>query len=293
LNTLEERLRDTPEDALVYARNRVNIDPLAEKGHIDVIRLLVALGRQREALRQYDYCREVLEAELGAKPSAELERALAAFKPPSSALVAPRPPAASAQSPLRVAEPALVGRDEECLALDEIAANAAASSVEPKLLLLSGEPGIGKSRLLRYCHQSVANLGGTVLVARAFEAEMRGPFGIWADIFKSVRTSTISAATRAQLAPLILDAGAPAPKESDRFQLFAAVVALLAELAKRAPIAVLIDDLQWVDEPSVSLLHYVIRASDAPCDLYWARRCGHRAEHEEHHCFRMHSDISR
>jgi DNA-binding SARP family transcriptional activator len=288
LKTLVERLHDTPEDALVYARSRVSIDPLDEKGHIDVIRLLVALGRQREALRQYDYCREVLEAELGARPGAELERALAAFKPPSLARIVAKQRAASAPSPLRVAEPELVGRDGECSALDEIATNAAASGVRPKLVLLTGEPGIGKSRLLRYCHKSIVNLGGEVLAARAFEAEMRRPFGIWADILKGVRTSTIAAATRAQLRPLIFDAaGAPASKEGDRVQLFAAVVSLLAELASRAPLAVLIDDLQWVDEPSVSLLHYVIRAFDAPCRLMLAAtvRRGELSDNEPTHRF--------
>src|SRR5215813_3756291 len=82
LAMLVERLRDMPEEALVYARSRVGIDPLDETGHIVVIRLLAALGRQREALRQYDYCRQVLEAELGTKPGPELEGALAAIKQP-------------------------------------------------------------------------------------------------------------------------------------------------------------------------------------------------------------------
>jgi DNA-binding SARP family transcriptional activator len=271
LTTLVDRLRDTPEDALVYARSRVGIDPLDENGHIVVIRLLAALGRRREALRQYDYCRQVLKAELGAKPGAELERALAAFKTPDLARVVAKPRAALAHSPLRVAEPELVGRDKECAILDDIAATAAGSSAQPKLVLVTGEPGIGKTRLLRYGHRSIAKVGGEVLAARAFEAEMRRPFGIWLDILKCVRNSAISTATRAELQPLILDAANdPAPKEGDRIQLFAAVVSLLGELASRTPIAVLIDDLQWVDEPSVALLHYVIRAFDAPCRVVLA-----------------------
>ena len=52
LTALVERLRSTPEQALVYARSRIAIDPLVESGHVAVIQLLVELGRRREALRQ-------------------------------------------------------------------------------------------------------------------------------------------------------------------------------------------------------------------------------------------------
>src|SRR5262249_17185313 len=130
---------------------------------------------------------------------------------------------------------------------------------------------------------SIATAGGEVLAARAFEAEMRRPFGIWLDILKGIRNGTISAVTRAALQPLIFDrASAPAPKEGDRVQLFSAIVSLLAERASRAPIAVLIDDLKWVDETSVSLLHYVIRALDTPCRVVLAAtvRSGELSDNE-------------
>ncbi|MEE8551264.1 MAG: AAA family ATPase, partial [Gemmatimonadota bacterium] len=74
LGALAARL-DDPEAALSYARERIVIDPLAEKGHIAVIKLLGALGRRRDALRQYEACREILAREVGVSPSADLERA--------------------------------------------------------------------------------------------------------------------------------------------------------------------------------------------------------------------------
>ena len=283
LTALVERLRDTPEEALIYARSRVGIDPLDESGHIAVIRLLAVLGRQREALRQYEYCRQVLEAELGVKPGAELERALAAFKPADLAHATARPRTSPTHSPPQIAEPELVGRDRERAMLDDIAAAAAESSARPGLVLLTGDPGIGKSRLLRYFDRSIAGAGGQVLAARAFEAEMRRPYGIWADLLKGIGNRAISTATWAELQPLIIDAtGAPSPKEGDRVQLFAAVVSLLRELSSRAPIAVLIDDLQWADESSISLLHYIIRAFDMPCRVVLAAtaRAGELSDNE-------------
>ena len=112
--------------------------------------------------------------------------------------------------------------------------------------------------------------GGAVLTARAFEAEVRRPYGIWVDILRGIGNSAIPAATRAKLQPLIFDADAPAPQDGDRVQLFASVVSLLAGLSSRTPIAVLFDDLQWVDELSVSLIHYVLRAFDTPCRVVLA-----------------------
>jgi DNA-binding SARP family transcriptional activator/predicted ATPase len=271
LLALVERLSGTPEQALIYARRRIGIDPLDEKGHIVVIRLLVALGRQRDALRQYDYCRQVLEAELGVKPSADIEHALATFRPLGPTRAVEPPPAISALLTLPPGESTLVGRGRECSKLYDIAARAAVSSARPKLVLLTGDPGIGKTRLLRYLDQSITRAGGEILEGRAYEAEMRRPYGIWADMLRGLASRTIQAATRARLQPLIFDSvDTPAPKEGDRIQLFEAVVSLLTQLSSRAPIAVLIDDLQWVDESSVSLLHYVIRAFDTPHRVMFA-----------------------
>jgi DNA-binding SARP family transcriptional activator/predicted ATPase len=271
LTTLVERLSDTPEQALVYARRRIGIDPLDENGHIAVIRLLVTLGRQRDALRHYDYCRRVLQAELGVAPSAAIEHALATVKPPGPTRPVGPPLPTSVHVPLHAGETALVGRDSECSKLDEIAAGAAASNARPILVLLTGDPGIGKTRLLRYLDRSITRAGGEILQGRAYEAEMRRPYGIWADMLKGLGNRAIPAAVRAKLQPLLFDSGdTTTPHEGDRIQLFEAVVSLLTQLSSRVPIAVLLDDLQWVDESSVSLLHYVIRAFDKPCRIVFA-----------------------
>lgn len=286
LTVLVERLRDTPEEALIYARSRIGIDPLDEGAHIGVIRLLTALGRQREALRQYEYCRQVLEAELGVKPSAELELALESVRPSNMARGDTRHQAPSAQPPARVVEAELVGREKECAILDRIATAITASTTRPGFVLLTGDPGIGKSRLLRYLDGVIARSGGTILTARAFEVEIHRPYGIWADLLKGLPEVTISDSTWAELQPLILDAGyEPTRKMGDRVQLFAAVVSLLIELSSLAPVAVLIDDLQWVDESSVSLLHYVIRAFDVSSRVVLAAtaRAGELADNDPAH----------
>ena len=75
LAALVERVRACPNEALRWARERVALDPLVEEAHAQVISLLGAQGRVTEALAQYERCRRLLAAQLGAPPSACLERA--------------------------------------------------------------------------------------------------------------------------------------------------------------------------------------------------------------------------
>ena len=81
LTTLTDRFQQEPDAALAYARARLLVDPFSEAAHISVIQLLGAAGRTREALQQYESCRRMLDGQLGARPSAALERARAMLGP--------------------------------------------------------------------------------------------------------------------------------------------------------------------------------------------------------------------
>jgi DNA-binding SARP family transcriptional activator len=274
LTALVDRLRDTPEAALVHARARVAIDPLDEGGHAAVIRLLAALGRQREALRQYEYGCQVLTAELGARPGPELESAVAAARQPRRLDDAARlrPAVARLRRAVeRVTDAQLVGRSDEFATLDGLALAATESRADTRLVVLTGDPGIGKSRLLQCLGDSMAARGGQALSTRAFEAEMRRPYGIWTDLLKLFPKHAISGATWAGLQPLTFEATlSSSVNEGDRARLFAAVMSMLTELSSRTPIAILIDDIQWIDESSASLLHYLVRSLAAPCRIVLA-----------------------
>src|SRR5205085_7348147 len=79
LATLTEPVRSDPTAALTYARARLQVDPFSEDAHLSVIELLSAAGETRAALQQYESCRRMLTGQLGARPSAALERARAAL----------------------------------------------------------------------------------------------------------------------------------------------------------------------------------------------------------------------
>lgn len=272
LATLVERLAGEPERALVHARERVRVDPLSEIAHADVVRLLHTLGRKLEAQQQYDTCRRILANELGAKPSGALLVARTA-----DVSTSPPPPPAPRSSPApSTARPSLlptVGRDDVLGALDAVV-SAAAGERSAKVLLVSGDPGIGKTRLLDELAQRVLRAGGRTLRGRAFEAEMVRPYGAWIDALRSVPPADFTDGLAEDLGPLLSDRPT-ADVTGEKHRLFDAVARLLRQLGTTAPVAVILDDIQWFDEASAALLHFVARAV-SPSRVVLA--CGARDE---------------
>jgi DNA-binding SARP family transcriptional activator len=257
LDALVAALDAEPEQALAHARERVAVDPLAERGHVAVVRLLGRLRRPREGLEQYDACRRVLASAFGARPSAALERArLGLTAAPAEPERAPDPPA-----PACGAAPAFVGRAAERAAVDALVA-AAIAERRRRVLVVSGEPGIGKSRLLDELEARVRGAAGVVLRGRAFEGEALRAYGAWLDALRGAPLGELSALQRSELAPLLPELGAPAPT-TDQARLFDAVIRALVALCRRGPVAVVLDDVQWLDEASAALLHAAARALDA------------------------------
>jgi DNA-binding SARP family transcriptional activator/tetratricopeptide (TPR) repeat protein len=271
------------EEALGCARAWVTIDPLSEGGHIAVMRLLAKLGRPREAIKQYESCRRILEAQLGRSPSKELEAARSTLgrapptlpdgtspAPPGRGQylerTSPAPPGrgqyrtevANARTLQREARTSLVGRSAERATIAAAVCEAAEGRCT-RVLLLVGEPGIGKTRLLEEVADRVMALGGATLCGRAFEAEMVRPYGAWIDVLRSAPPGAIDATLRADVSPLLPELGA-SHGDADRNGLFDAVGKLLLNRAASAPLAVVLDDIQWFDEASAALMHYVARS---------------------------------
>jgi DNA-binding SARP family transcriptional activator/tetratricopeptide (TPR) repeat protein len=282
LGSLIDRLDDSPDDALPYARALVAADPLSEAGHAAVVRLLGRLGRKKEALGHYDLARRVIEAELGAPPSEELEQARVALRsasPRHEPAHCSSHAATAATGYIKSAQSAdlqvpFVGRQAERSLVDRLVA-ASVDARARNVLVVTGEPGIGKSLLLEHLRERMASSGGRALSGRAFEAEMTRPYGIWIDILRPVSLDRGVGRLWQDLASLVPVGGPPASDPADRSRLFDGVLNLLKHLAAEQPIAITLDDLHWVDDASASLIHYVIRTFDGPCGLLVA--CGARS----------------
>jgi DNA-binding SARP family transcriptional activator/tetratricopeptide (TPR) repeat protein len=260
LSALVARHAGNPEVALGPARRLVAVDPLREESHIEVVRLLGELGRGREALEQYENCRRILEGELGARPSTRLEQARIALSRSISTPGRPAPvPPPDA--------PPLFGRSAECALIEPLVAAAARGEVGEALLLV-GEPGIGKTRMLEEAGRRMREAGGVVLYGRAFEAEQARPYGAWIDALRLSLAGDRVRILRAQFSPDGIDDAGPSGAAGSREGLFDSVRRLLAELSAREPVAVLLDDIQWLDEVSAALLHYLVRTAQLPRVLF-------------------------
>jgi DNA-binding SARP family transcriptional activator len=241
---LVERHAGEPVKALAFARQRLAIDPITEGAHVAVVQILSALGRNAEAAEQVEACRRILSRELGAKPSAALLAARVRAQGENRLPSTPPPPQEPA-SPQRESGPTrFVGRDDELAALDAAWSEALAGRA-PRTVLVTGEPGIGKTRLLSELGTRVVARGGHVLHGRAFEAEMVRPYGPWVDA----------------LGPSFPDLSRA--EAADRTWILGAVVDRLGALAGSAGCLVSLDDLQWFDEASLTVLHFVARSPAA------------------------------
>jgi DNA-binding SARP family transcriptional activator len=257
-----DRLAGEPERALPYTRAMVAADPLSEAAHGRLVALLDALGRRKEAQDHYDYARALLQRELGARLVGDLKAPVAPRRVAPGEGRDPRADAVAAEAtppaaPIAAA-PGLVGRVAEQAAARAALAALCAGTASPGLLFV-GEPGIGKSALLAFVADEAARSGVRLLSARCFESEAVRPYGCWADALRPAIEAESDPAARRSLALFVTSAEASRDDEGSRNRVFAAVTDLLGAAAAKQPIILMIDDLQWIDEGSASLLHYVLR----------------------------------
>src|SRR5215831_15244492 len=147
----------------------------------------------------------------------------------------------------------ICGREIEIQALGEVLDRVAAGG--PAIVLVEGEAGIGKTRLLAEVLEDAAGRGMRVAAGRAEELEATRPFGVLAATLGCTRSSPDP--RRAAIAGLLAAPGAgklgPITVTSDpglRFRVVDALTDLVEELALAGPVVLGVDDLQWADPSS-------------------------------------------
>ena len=128
-------------------------------------------------------------------------------------------------------------------------------------LLVEGEAGIGKTRLLTYACEQAALTGMTVLTARAAEFEDGYAWGVVRQLFEAETRSggePAAADDAVALAAPALTHGT-ARGEQDSFAVLHGLYWLTASIARRAPLALAIDDLHWADQPSLRFVVHLAR----------------------------------
>lgn len=169
--------------------------------------------------------------------------------------------------PRRVSSPIFVGRVAERAALSEALDRAAAG--QPGVVLISGEAGVGKSRLLAEIATLAAAEGvtavGGICVDVAAGSLAYAPFvDIVRDLHRDGFTASLPASTRAEIGRLVPETATertePGAGQGGQGRLFAAIRDLLALASASKPILVTIEDLHWGDASTLDLVTYLARS---------------------------------
>lgn len=265
LTEVLEAQRDHPA-AIRSAQELLRHDPLHEATYRRLMRLHALIGERARALRVYHACATTLERELGVEPTIETQevhRSLLQHAEASSSATGREPPGIP-----------LIGREPEwATCLDTF------REFTPRrthILLVRGEAGIGKTRLVEEIEQWSSRQGHHVASARAYAAEGHLAY---APLVEWLRGEPLHASVRslddvwlAELARLLPELRAehpdlPAPRAAssteERQRLFHALARAL--VAFGGPVLAILDDVQWCDRETLEFLHFLARSDhDTP-----------------------------
>jgi tetratricopeptide (TPR) repeat protein len=261
--TEEAAGRDDHKATIRHAQRIIDLEPTDEAAVRIQMEAHLALGDRAAALRSYHRYAEVLERDLAVAPG----EAIGAMYQQLRTGTLNRDEA-QGKDLAPVAESPFVGRDLEWNQLNEAWNTAREGGAH--LLLVTGEPGIGKSRLALELGRRVRAEGHVVASARAYEAAGRLPWGPVVDLLRSdalrSHIDTLDTVWRAELArllPELLDASqSSGPSQAgdlaQRHRLFDAVNRAI--VVGHRPRLLIIDDLQWCDAETIELIGFVVRS---------------------------------
>ena len=252
--------------ALLLARRRIQLAPFEEPGYRELMDLQALSGDRAGAMTTYHRCASVLEQELGVSPSEATSRAIEDIIGDPGLVVGD-----AGSMPARVASratgrPSLIGRDDELAELQSRWARAAAGN--PGLAIVSGEAGVGKSRLVAELARVSAKHGALVATARCFGASgglALAPVADWlrSPQLRASRTS-LEPVWREEVDRLVphpstgVGGSAASRAKVDAWQRLRFFEGLgRAALAAERPTLLVLDDLQWCDNDTMLWLSFL------------------------------------
>ncbi|GII78459.1 ATPase AAA [Sphaerisporangium rufum] len=243
--------------------------PLREEGWRLLALGLYRCGRQGDALAALRRARTMLADELGIDPGPALRRLESDIlsqdpglqpspprRPRAAEVTAtwpPRPEGRPGDPPPLPPEP-FVGRDAELARLTGAAPRALAGRFTAAVV--GGDPGAGKTMLVRRLCEDLATQGWTTAAGGCPDSSATPPGWAWVEMLRTLTAERGAGEYGPLLAPL-LDDTAPVPDDdqgSGGFRLHRAVGGYLSGVARRAPVLLVLEDLHWADDQTLALL---------------------------------------
>ena len=238
--------------------------PLRERLRGQLMLALYRSGRQAEALEAYREARRALVDELGLNPGRALQELEQAVLRQDPALDL----ATSAAATERVST--LVGGDPELGRLEQALDGALGG--RGGLVVVTSEPGIGKTRLPEELGALAQQSGALVLWGRCWEAGGAPPYWPWTQVLRTYLTGIDEDALRRRLGPRLATLASALPAlgrlhpelrsseievPEDRFVVFSATAEFFEREARERALLIVLDDLHAADEPSLLLLRFI------------------------------------
>jgi predicted ATPase/DNA-binding SARP family transcriptional activator len=259
--------------AITHCHEILTLDNANENTYRLLMRCHASLGERATALKVYDEAVHVLKDEIGVNPmpeTAELARQIRLSEEDwkvEDGLWA----ISSPQSPIT---PPFVGRSEEIDQLTRLLTRTAAG--QGQTALITGEPGIGKSRLVEVTTALARREGFNLLSVHCYQVEQSVPYQPLIELARQVMTldnrwQQLAPVWLRELAILVPEMGEPAtattvvapqldePDESRQGRLFQAIFHLFANQVDQSKLLLVVEDIHWADPSTLQCLHYLSR----------------------------------
>jgi DNA-binding SARP family transcriptional activator len=238
------------------ARELIAREPFRESAYGLLMEVHAARGDVARALTVFEELRTLLRDELGTVPAASV-RALN-----DRLLTADAPSRAPAELPaaLRACR-VFVGRGAELARVTDVLGS---GNGRPRLLLLTGEPGVGKTSLAVRAARELHAGGAAVLYGRS-DPEPLAPYQPFAEALGDLTERApalldgVATSALARIVPRLGGAAEEDDPQVDRHRLFEAATALVGAAAPGGRVLLVLDDVHWADQPTLLMLSYVLR----------------------------------
>ena len=276
-------------DAIEMADRWMALEPLADAPVAAMMEAQFLAGDPDTALATYSRHASRLASEIRRAPGRAIVELSARLRRTSTTSKAARPSETWLERGPSF-DASLVGRE---LDWERLKRAWTAAHTQSRVVLIEGEPGAGKTRIIDDFLRWVAAEGGFPLRGRGYDARGGAPFGAVVEALRGALDSPALAgvdpewlAEVARLLPEIRRRFANLPESradtqsTESWRLFEAVAQVLIAIAEEMPLAVFIDDLQWCDGDSCSLLHFLVRRLEAAPVLWCATLTGGATERD-------------